>query len=98
MDNRDRFLILGGGAVVQECYLPALDALALNGGSCVVDVQPFDRGLFPGVQYREADFREFLPTIKADQYTHAIITLPNALHEEAVTACLEKNLHVLCEK
>jgi nucleoside-diphosphate-sugar epimerase/predicted dehydrogenase len=98
MDNPNRFLILGGGAVVQECYLPALDVLGLNGGSCVVDVQPFDRGLFRGVRYREADFREFLATIEADEYTHAIITLPNDLHEEAVTACLEKNLHVLCEK
>ena len=98
MDNANRFLIVGGGAVVQECYLPALDVLGLNGGSCVIDVQPFDRGLFPKVRYREADFREFLPTIEANEYTHAIITLPNDLHEEAVTACLEKNLHVLCEK
>src|SRR2546427_13014256 len=98
-----RMLILGGGAIVTECHLPALKALGWL-SSCAV-VEPFapnaDR-----VRRRVREvhiFNEHYETFMArrdleERFDGAIVALPNTLHAEASRRCLEAGLPVLCEK
>lgn len=95
-------LVLGAGAVVRSCFLPALKALNLIGRTTIVDpaiaVAEIER-TNPGVKAYRSDFRSFLTGPAAQgQYDIAIVALPNSLHEPAVEGALALGLHVLCEK
>lgn len=100
----DKFwLILGGGAVVQEYYLPALKALNALENVIIVDTSLNNlKNLTqeaPNIKYQQADFREYLGNISnEDMFEAVIIALPNQFHVEAVKLALNKGLHVLCEK
>ncbi|MBV9170481.1 MAG: NAD-dependent epimerase/dehydratase family protein [Chloroflexi bacterium] len=98
-----RLLILGGGAVVTEYYLPALRALGWLEDAVVVD--PSRRALeslhavAPSLRVDAIGFDAALadPSV-GDRFDAAIIALPNALHERAVATALHRGLNVLCEK
>ena len=96
------FVILGGGAVVSEFYLPAYVQLGWLNRVRVAD--PSERAqatihrAFPEVDLVRNDFRQALRTAVDDGFKAAIVALPNALHEEAVELGLEQGLDVLCEK
>lgn len=95
-----RVVILGGGAVVSEYYLPAFKTLPFPP---VTVVEPSENAVesirksYPGVETSIQDFRSFLD-FGANTFDAAIVALPNNLHFEATAMCLNLGLHVLCEK
>lgn len=95
------YVILGGGSVTAEYYLPALTTLGLADRAIVVD--PSDASLsalrhaFPQAQLRRQEHRGFFAAqSSADQ--RVVVALPNHLHVEAVAQALAAGHHVLCEK
>lgn len=100
-----RYLILGGGSVTTEFYLPALASMGRLADATVVDPDaPSIRSRhqqFAGVDLRAQDYASFLnglapPTKNAADCV--IVALPNQLHVDAVRRALELERHVLCEK
>lgn len=93
-------LILGGGAVVAEYYLPALEALGFIEGVTVADLNPerirLLREQFSFVHGQVSDYRAALQSCLADQ--PVLIALPNSLHFEASQYALELGHPVLCDK
>lgn len=93
--------LVGCGAVSEVLYAKALDAMALEGlTETVALVDPnseqsakIGKMLSTARQYRDLDamFAEFTPDL-------AIIATPHKFHVNLTTACLEKGIHVLCEK
>lgn len=94
---RPRVLVLGGGAVVRECFAPALASLGMAGDTTIVDPVNAVPDAYPGFRLDTSDFRAVLARPDLDA-THCVVALPNALHVEAVTLALRRGLHVLCEK
>ena len=100
---RVRLLVLGAGAVVSECHLPALHQLGLADTALFVDPSQRSldalRAIYPSTPVLQADFRDVLgdSALRAE-FDGVIVTLPNRLHEEAVREALTAGLHVLCEK
>jgi predicted dehydrogenase/nucleoside-diphosphate-sugar epimerase len=96
------YVILGGGAVTAEFYLPALTLLGLIERTTVVD--PFDSSLaviraqFPTARLIVQSHLDFLASLAPGGEERVIVALPNALHVEAVEAALAARRHVLCEK
>jgi predicted dehydrogenase/nucleoside-diphosphate-sugar epimerase len=96
------YVILGGGAVATEFYLPALHRLGLAGGLTVVD--PFEASRaaltrsFPDVRTVNQGHAEFLSALTGKGDERVVITLPNPLHVEAAQMALARRRHVLCEK
>jgi predicted dehydrogenase/nucleoside-diphosphate-sugar epimerase len=100
--ERSRFLVLGGGAVVAEFYLPALMALGWIGDGWVADLSRESLARLttqcPELNVLQVDFQAALAGARELGIQSVIVALPNALHEAAVTAALERGLDVLCEK
>jgi nucleoside-diphosphate-sugar epimerase/predicted dehydrogenase len=96
-------LILGGGAVVREAYLPAFRLLG-QAASVKVAEQSEEavselRRRFPEMEVVKADFRDALASESVVRgFSAVIVALPNWLHEEAVSAALARGFHVLAEK
>jgi predicted dehydrogenase/nucleoside-diphosphate-sugar epimerase len=98
-----RLLILGGGAVVSEFYLPALARLDWMAGITVSDTssaalaQVSKRA--PWVSTVIGNYSEILSDIGLrSTYDAVVVALPNNLHAPAVLAALEAGFPVLCEK
>jgi nucleoside-diphosphate-sugar epimerase/predicted dehydrogenase len=91
-------LVLGGGAVVRECFIPALIQLGLTGRTTIVEANPSlpSGAAYPSVIHQ--DFHSFLAAAGAHRYSHCIVALPNSLHRDAVEKALEQGMSVLCEK
>ncbi|WP_443944225.1 NAD-dependent epimerase/dehydratase family protein [Pedobacter sp. AW1-32] len=94
-----KLLILGGGAVFQEYYLPALQYLDKLKDVTIVEcslnlVEELQK---MGIEAIHSDFESFMNQ-NEKSFDRAIITLPNHLHEQAITCCLQSGLAVLCEK
>jgi len=101
--ERVRLLILGGGSVVTEFYLPALARLGWTTGITVTDrsavVLAKTAQLAPWSATRALGFQEAL----ADRalvggHDAVVVAVPNSLHVAAVEAALRAGLPVLCEK
>ncbi len=97
-----KFLVLGGGAVVTEYYIPALRLLGLTSNILILEVSAAVIEILnqkaPDIRCKQIDFREYLKNFSEESFDGAIIALPNYLHNEAVEMCLFKGLNVLCEK
>lgn len=98
-----RLLVLGGGAIVSECHLPALRALSWL-DACEV-VEPYARNAdalrarFPSVRVSSQPYEEIVADpSRLRNFDAALIALPNTLHLDATLRCLAAGLHVLCEK
>jgi nucleoside-diphosphate-sugar epimerase/predicted dehydrogenase len=95
-------VLLGGGRVTAEYYLPALRRLGLAGRTTVVD--PSDPSLaalreeFPDTAFVNQDHRSFIAALAPGGEERVIVALPNHLHVEAAQAALGAGRHVLCEK
>ena len=92
-------LILGGGAVVRECFLPALQQLRLVTRTTVVESSSAANSnwvIRPHIVRK--DFRDFIQQVDSQRYSHCIVALPNVYHYDAVREGLRCGLHVLCEK
>nr|WP_199158536.1 NAD-dependent epimerase/dehydratase family protein [Pedobacter sp. ASV2] len=92
-------LIIGGGAVVKEYYLPAINYLNINSQVTITEpnlaVANYYKEL--GFNTYSLDFESFFKQNKT-KFDFAIITAPNHLHEAAIKCCLKNNIKVLCEK
>ena len=98
-----RLLILGGGAVVRELHIPALERLTWCAAATVLDVSDRVvaelRELYPDLSVSQDNFREVLRVPQTQEaFDGVVIALPNHMHEEAVALSLEAGLPVLCEK
>ncbi len=98
-----RLLIIGGGAVVTEFYLPALERLGWKQGITVVDrsLETLEqlRSRFPWVDAKQGDYPHILGSADVvANHDAVIVALPNSLHLDAVTLSLRAGLPVLCEK
>src|SRR5579872_3449190 len=80
---RPRILVLGGGAVVRECFAPALGALGLLDETTVVDPHASASAFRQAVTVVNRDYRDVLDEAAAEGRTHCVIALPNALHFDA---------------
>ena len=91
-----RFGIIGLGWVARDYMLPAIAAAGERVKlTAVVDVRrDGSASLSPDVQW----FTNIAGLLGADACDAVYIATPNHLHEEQTIACLEKGLHVLCEK
>jgi predicted dehydrogenase/nucleoside-diphosphate-sugar epimerase len=93
------FAVVGCGAVSQILYKPAFikleDQIELVG---LVDTNQSNAEMFvsefPKARYF-SEIKEFLDSELPDA---AIIALPHKLHAAVAIVCLEKGIHVLCEK
>jgi nucleoside-diphosphate-sugar epimerase/predicted dehydrogenase len=97
------FVILGGGSVTAEYYLPAMTRMGRLADVTVVDpVQQSVAALtsrYPDLTCIEQDHCSFMANIKAvPARTSVIVALPNQFHVDAVRLALERGHHVLCEK
>jgi predicted dehydrogenase/nucleoside-diphosphate-sugar epimerase len=102
---RIRYLILGGGSVTAEYYLPAMRLRGRLADVTVVDpdansVQAL-QDTFGALDLRRQDYAGFLnalapPTTSAPDCV--IVALPNQFHVDAVRLALRQKRHVLCEK
>lgn len=97
--TNQKWLIIGGGAVVQEYYLKAFKHLNLLHSITIIEpnVETCQYLRAKDISVVNLGFKEFFNQNKVD-YDYAIITLPNHLHEEAIALCLAKNISILCEK
>ena len=98
-----KLLILGGGPVVTEFYLPALARLGWTSGITVTDRSPDvlvkTARLAPWTATRELGFQEVLADRGLiDGHDAVVVAVPNSLHVAAVEAALRAGLPVLCEK
>jgi nucleoside-diphosphate-sugar epimerase/predicted dehydrogenase len=98
-----RLLILGGGAVVRELHIPALERLTWCAAATVLDVSDRVaaelRELCPALAVSQDSFREVLRRPQTQEaFDGVVVALPNHMHEEAVALSLEAGLPVLCEK
>jgi predicted dehydrogenase/nucleoside-diphosphate-sugar epimerase len=98
-----RLLILGGGAVVTEYYVPALHALGWQHEALIAE--PSQRAieaigaLAASIRVDALDFETALAdTSIGSRFDAAVVAVPNALHERAAELALKRGLHVLCEK
>jgi nucleoside-diphosphate-sugar epimerase/predicted dehydrogenase len=96
-------IILGGGAVVAEYYLPALAMMGRLGSVTVVEANPEAisvlRRCYPHACYEVAAYQTALSDRHANSQSSAVVVaLPNALHVAASRRALEQGFHVLCEK
>jgi predicted dehydrogenase/nucleoside-diphosphate-sugar epimerase len=97
--GRGRYLILGGGSVTAEYYLPALGLLGAQDRVTVVD--PSQASLdalaarYPGLVVRLGELAQGL---EAEAAETIIVAAPNARHVPASRLALESGRHVLCEK
>ena len=100
--TRVKYLILGGGAVVAEFYLPALSALGWLDDVWVADPSKaaLDRltGAYSDLKVLQVDFQSALGGARELGIQAVIVALPNVFHEAAVTQALDAGLDVLCEK
>lgn len=101
--HKPRLLLIGGGAIVTEGHLPALKQLGLSASTTILDLSPVNlaraRAIDPEVTLLQADFRtELMRPENKGRFDAALISLPNALHAEAVRLGLRLGLDVLCEK
>ena len=100
--NIPRLLILGGGAVTRELYLPALQRLGWTDRALIVE--PWSASVnalqqrYPNARVRVSDYRVPLEDDSVADFDGAIIALPNQYHQDAATRGLRRGLHVLCEK
>jgi nucleoside-diphosphate-sugar epimerase/predicted dehydrogenase len=99
---RLKYLVLGGGAVVAEFYLPAFAGLGWLDDVYVADPSKIalDRltAQYPELKVLPVDFHSALNGARELGVQAVIIALPNVLHEAAVAAALDCGLDVLCEK
>ncbi|MDB6139803.1 MAG: hypothetical protein JWO94_2875 [Verrucomicrobiaceae bacterium] len=98
-----RLLIVGGGAVVSDLYLPALARMGWTDHMKVTDLSlsalEGARTRHPWISTRHAGYEEVLADPTARQrFDAVVIALPNSLHVPAVTAALNAGFPVLCEK
>ena len=95
-----KLLILGGGSVTQELYLPALKHLNWLGDTIIADPsqQALDHlgTLSPALELRCLDYVSAIAQAPAG--SAVVVALPNWLHEPATRLALRAGHHVLCEK
>lgn len=91
-------VVLGGGAVVRECFAPALASLGLADRTTIVDAVRGTSEATAAFTQVTGDFRQYLASLPRQSASHCVVALPNALHFDAVSAALEAGAHVLCEK
>lgn len=100
-NNRLSTVVIGCGAVTQILYTPLLARLELAGVLeivALVDPNPesiahVGKTLSTARPYQ--DLQAMLADYKPDL---AIIAAPHRFHADIATACLERGIHVLCEK
>jgi len=98
-----RLLVIGGGAIVTESHLPAMQQLGLCETAAVVELSGTNlsrvRAIDPNIRLLEGDFRQVLsdPALSG-QFDAALVTLPNAFHADAIRLAFDLGLDVLCEK
>jgi len=92
--------MLGCGAVVRECFLPAFAYLKALPELTVIDqaVPREVREAYLGVDFLEGEFGSSLDSVDLQEVRTAVVALPNQFHEEAVVRLLTAGVHVLCEK
>jgi predicted dehydrogenase/nucleoside-diphosphate-sugar epimerase len=102
---RMRYLILGGGSVTTEYYLPALRLIGALDDATVVDsdsdVIRSCQQEFGKVEFRNQDYVSFLKSLAPpteSERSCVIVAVPNQFHIDAVRRALERKRHVLCEK
>ena len=96
-------LILGGGALATECYIPALIRLGWENRVMVIDASEEAAAkihkLFPTVRTLIGHYPALLEDRNfVSQFNGSVVALPNYLHEEAVILSMDAGLDVLCEK
>jgi predicted dehydrogenase/nucleoside-diphosphate-sugar epimerase len=100
--NAIGYVILGGGSVTAEYYLPAMKTLSLSQRTTVADpsessLAPLRRE-YPDVEFVQQDHRTLLDGLAGAETGRIIVALPNHLHVDAVEQSLSLGHHVLCEK
>ena len=98
-----KLLILGGGPVVTEFYLPALARLGWTAGITITDRSPDvlakTAQLAPWAATRVLGFQDVLAdSILVNGHDAVVVAVPNSLHVAAVEAALRAGRPVLCEK
>ena len=100
LSKMPQILILGGGAVTLELYLPALNYLGWLSKTTVADPSAVAleklSAVAPELRLLPLDFASAIAQASLDQAV--VVALPNWLHAPACTAALEKGHHVLSEK
>ena len=95
-------VILGGGSVVTEYYLPALAVLGMANSVRVIEpdqaILDAIKAAFPATCVVQNDYASFLAEVTDARGSALIVALPNHLHVDAVRLGLERGFHVLCEK
>jgi nucleoside-diphosphate-sugar epimerase/predicted dehydrogenase len=94
-----KILILGGGAVVQEYYLPAFKYLNLLTSLTIIEPNEANAKKLSAqnLNVKQTTYQAFFDCNEGC-YDFAIITIPNHLHSDAIKRCLSNNITTLCEK
>jgi predicted dehydrogenase/nucleoside-diphosphate-sugar epimerase len=99
-----RIIFLGGGSVVSEFYLPALQQRGHLAEVRVIEPAAVSReaitAAFPLVEITGEDYADVLASLptKAGAHECVVVALPNPLHVDGVARAVSVGRHVLCEK
>lgn len=100
LSKTPQILILGGGAVTLELYLPALKYLGWLSHTTVADPSTLAlqklSAAAPELRVLPLDFSSAIAQASSEEAV--VVALPNWLHAPACAAALEKGHHVLSEK
>lgn len=88
--------IVGCGAVIEEVYVPALEALGAEGWRLLFVDAHEARAQQLAARFAGAEALDAIPG--AGQITHAIVATPPATHFKICAQLIEAGVHILCEK
>ncbi len=92
-----RVAVVGAGSAAQVVHLPILQRLPDLEVAAVVDPHE-EKARTIAERFGVEEVREEIAGLEGLGVDAAVVCTPNDTHEEVVTACLDRGLHVLCER
>ncbi len=92
-----RVAVIGAGGAAQVVHLPILKRLPDLEVAAVVDLHE-EKARTIADRFGVDEAREHVDELDGLGVDAVVVCTPNDTHEDVVTACLERGLHVLCER
>lgn len=97
-DEKLRVGVVGTGAIAQRFHIPEYQDHSDAVVTAVCDVEEKKAKEVAATFEAEEYYTDYSDLVESGTVDAVSVCLPNHLHEEVVTAALESDVHVLCEK